>query len=484
MKQLSGLDASFLNMETPTTVGHVSSLIVLGPTADGIDLYAALRQSFEERLHLLPIYRRKLAEVPFGLDHPYWVDDPDLDLEYHVREIGLPAPGDDRRLGEQVARIVGRPLDRTKPLWEVYVFSGLEGGRSAVLSKIHHSTIDGVSGAELLQVLLDTEPEGRDVEPPSEPWVPESAPSSAELLARTVLGYALIPRKAIGLQVRLLRTTARVTRNPAARGMARALVPGLNKVGLLDRSDRVAEPTLPNRPAPRTPFNATISPHRRYAFTTLSLSDARKVKSSFGVTVNDVVMAVCAGALRRYLEDRDALPDDPLIAMIPVSVRTPGASDDSSNMVTGVVSPLHTNLADPVARLQAIHGSMVAAKELQRAIPASLLSEASALAPPALAAQAAQMASRLRIADRMVSPINLTVSNVPGPRVPLYLSGAAMQHFYPVSTIADGQGLNMTVQSYLDNLDFGLIACRKLVPDLWDLCGHLQPSLDELLDEA
>jgi WS/DGAT/MGAT family acyltransferase len=297
-----------------------------------------------------------------------------------------------------------------------------------------------------------------------------------------MLGYALIPRKAIRLQVRLLRTTAKVTRNPAARGMVRALVPGLNKVGLLDRSDRIAEPTLPNRPAPRTPFNATISPHRRYAFTTLSLGDVRKVKSSFGVTVNDVVMALCAGALRRYLQDKDALPDDPLIAMIPVSVRTPGAADDSSNMVTGVVAPLHTNVADPAARLGAIHGSMVAAKELQQAIPATLLTEASALAPPALAAQAAQLASRLRIADRMVSPINLTVSNVPGPRVPLYLSGAAMQHFYPVSTIADGQGLNMTVQSYLDNLDFGLIACRKLVPDLWDLCGHLRPSLDELLD--
>jgi WS/DGAT/MGAT family acyltransferase len=484
VKQLSGLDASFLNMETPTTVGHVSSLIVLGPTPEGVDLYAALRQAFDERLHLLPIYRRKLAEVPFGLDHPYWVDDPDLDLEYHVREIGIPAPGDDRRLGEQVARIVGRPLDRTRPLWEVYVFSGLEGGRSAVLSKIHHSTIDGVSGAELLQVLLDTEPEGRDVEPPSEPWVPESAPSSAELLARTMLGYALIPRKAIRLQVRLLRTTAKVTRNPAARGMVRALVPGLNKVGLLDRSDRVAEPTLPNRPAPRTPFNATISPHRRYAFTTLSLSDARKVKSSFGVTVNDVVMALCAGALRRYLAERDGLPLKSLVAMVPISVRQQAPAGEFTNRVTGTVVPIHTDLDDPVERLRAIHASMAAAKELNEAIPATILTDVTEFVPPALAAQASRLSSRIRIADRMQPPFNLTISNVPGPRVPLYLGGAPMEHFYPVSVVAEGQGLNMTVQSYLDNLDFGLVGDRDLVPDLWELCDGLTDAMDELLTAA
>ena len=482
MKQLSGLDASFLNMETPTMVGHVSSLIILGPSPSGANLYDALREVFEERLHLLEVYRRKLAFVPFGLDHPYWVDDPDLDLEYHLREIAIPAPGDDRQVGEQIARIVARPLDRTRPLWEFYVLSGFQGGRTGVLAKIHHSTIDGVSGAELLQILLDTEPEGRHIEPPERPWVAERAPSPLELMSRTMMGYSTKPRKAVQLEVRLLRTVARVSGNRAARQMVRALVPGLNRIGLLDRSDRVAEPTLPNRPAPRTAFNAAITPHRRFAFTTLPLSDVRKVKTSFGVTVNDVVMALCAGALRRYLLDKDALPDDPLIAMVPVSVRVPGATDDSSNMVTGVVAPLHTNIADPAARLRAIHASMAAAKELQRAVPASLLTDATQFAPPALAAQAARLASRLKIANRMASPINLTISNVPGPRQTLYLSGAAMEHFYPVSTIAEGQGLNMTVQSYLDNLDFGLIACRELVPDLWDLCGHLSTSLEELLD--
>jgi diacylglycerol O-acyltransferase / wax synthase len=482
VKQLSGLDSSFLNMETPTTMGHVSSLVILDASSSTGDIYTQLRQTFEERIHLLSVYRRKLATVPLGLDHPYWVDDPDLDLEFHIREIAIPAPGDDRQLGEQVARIIARPLDRSRPLWEFYVLSGLEGGRVGILTKIHHSTIDGASGVELLQVLLDTEPEGRTIEPPDETWVPERTPSGAELFARTVVELSTLPRKAIRFQLRMLRLTAQLTGNRAFRDMALGMTPGLRRLGIIDRNPGVVEPKLPNRPAPRTPFNQVITPHRRYAITTLPLSDARKVKSAFGVTVNDVVMSLCAGALRRWLIDHDALPADPLIAMVPVSVRVPTTGDDAfTNMVTGVISPLHTNIADPAVRLLAIHESMDAAKELQQAIPADLLTDATEFAPPSLAAQAARLAGRVRIANRMNPPINVTVSNVPGPRQPLYLAGAVMEHFYPASTIADGQGLNMTVQSYLDNLDFGLVACRELVPDLWDMAGHLHTELEELL---
>ncbi len=203
-----------------------------------------------------------------------------------------------------------------------------------------------------------------------------------------------------------------------------------------------------------------------------------------GVTVNDVVLALSAGALRAYLAERDALPDRALVAMVPVSVRVKGQGETYTNRVTGVVTSLHTNIADPVERVQAIHGSMAAAKELQQAIPADVLTDVTQFAPPALAARAARLAGRLRIADRMNPPVNVIVSNVPGPRQPLYLSGARMTHFYPVSTVADGLGLNITVQSYLDNLDFGLVACRELVPDLWDLCDGLSDSMDELLKAA
>lgn len=483
MKQLSGLDAGFLSMETSTQYGHVSSLIVVDPSTGSGDVYGDVRRVFEERLHLMEVYRRKLVEVPFGLDLPYWVEDPDLDLDFHLREIALPPPGDDRQLGDQVARIVARPLDRTRPLWEWYVISGLCDGLVAILTKVHHATIDGVSGVELLNVVLDTEPGGRPAGPPPGPRRLEPVPGDVELLARTALQYATRPRKALRLQVQVVRTLAELSGNPAARQTARAIVPGLRRLRLLPPSSRPPQPALPSRPAPRTPFNRSISPHRRFAFRSLSFEDARTVKSAFGVTVNDVVMALCAGALRRYLVDHDALPADPLIAMVPVSVREAGDTE-YTNRVTGVVCSLHTDRADPVDRLRRIHESMAAAKELQQAVPATILSDAAHILPPALAAQAARLVSSTRIADRMNPPVNLTISNVPGPRRPLYLSGAEMRHFYPVSTIVEGQGLNMTVQSYLGNLDFGFLACRELMPDVWDLADHIADSMDELLAAA
>jgi WS/DGAT/MGAT family acyltransferase len=479
-------DTSFLNIETSTQFGHVSSIIVLEPAAAGHEVYNDLRRAFEERVHHLGVYQRKLMHVPFDLDNPYWVDDPDLDLEFHIREIAIPPPGTDRQFAEQVSRIVARPLDRSRPLWEWYVISGLEGGRVGILTKIHHSTIDGASGVELLHQLLDTDPEARRLGAPSEPWRPERTPSPVELLWRTFVEYATRPRKALALQVELLRMTAKLTGNPAFRQLVRNATPAprLLRRGPADRAEGTEPPTLPMRPAPATPFNRAITPHRRFAFRTLALADAQTVKNAFGVTVNDVVLALCASALRRYLADRDALPAAPLIAMVPVSVRSGDETDTYTTRVTGLTCVLHTDIDDPVARLRAIHESMCAAKELQRAIPATILTDITQFTPPVLAAQAARLVTQTRIADRMRPPFNVIVSNVPGPRQPLYLSGSAMQHFYPVSTIAEGQGLNMTVQSYLGNLDFGIIACRELVPDLWALCDYLGDAMDELLKAA
>jgi WS/DGAT/MGAT family acyltransferase len=480
MRQLSGVDASFLNMETATQFGHVNSITIIDPASMAGDdsVYAALKRTIEERLHLVDIYRRKLVADPFGLDHPYWVDDPDLDLEFHIREIGLPPPGDARQLAEQVARLAGRPLDRSRPLWEWYVISGLEGGLVGLFMKLHHATIDGASGVELLHVLLDTEPEGRVIEPPAEPWRPEPTPTPVDLLGRALWSYATRPQKVLEYQLRLMRETAQFTRSPAMRELFSSWMPSF-WLGS-PPADRKDDSALLGRGAPPTPFNRAITAHRRFAFCTVKLSDVQAVKRTHGVTVNDVVMAMCASALRRYLHEREALPEEPLIAMVPVSVRTGDESDPYATRVTGVMCSLHTDLEDPLERLMAIHGSMAAAKELQRAIPADVLTDFTQFTPPALAALAARVGSMTKIADRMRPPANLIISNVPGPRETLYLAGGVVKHYYPVSGVAEGMGLNMTVQSYLDNLDFGLIACRELVPDLWDLCDLLPEALAEL----
>jgi len=485
VKKLSGLDASFLHMETATMYGHVASLVVVDPkTSRSGDVYGDLRRTFEERLHILPVYRRRLVGDALGLDHPYWVDDANLDLDFHVREIALPAPGDEHQLGEQVARIMARPLDRSRPLWECYVISRLADGTVAILNKLHHSTIDGVSGAELLYVLLDTDPGAVGVEPPAEPWEPEREPTSLELLARAVLGYATRPREGLRLQLRLLRMLADLSGNPAVRQVAMTAIPGIRRFARLNRAEAADPPALPNRPAPRTPWNQSVTPHRRFAMQTLRLSDAQTVKRAFDITVNDVVLALCATALRRYLADHGGIPEAPLLVMVPVSVRAAEEADIYSSRVTGVITSLHTNIADPVERMRAIHNSMAAAKEVQRAIPADMLTDITHFAPPTLFTQAVRLATRVRIVDRLSPPFNLTISNVPGPRQPLYLGGALMKHFYPVSIVAEGQGLNITVQSYLDNLDFGLIACRGLMPDLWNLADHLADAMAELLVAA
>jgi WS/DGAT/MGAT family acyltransferase len=482
MKQLSGVDTSFLNIETATQFGHVASLIVLDPsTSKTGDIYADVRRMFDERLHLLEVYRRKLVSDPLGLTNPYWVDDPDMDLEFHLREIALPAPGNERQLGEQVSRIIARPLDRTRPLWEWYVISGLADGNVAILTKIHHATIDGASGAEMLQVMLDAEPEGRHIEPPAAPSPPERTPTPIELAGRAMFELVSQPAKAMRLQMQMLSAGMSLGGNKAFRDMMAASMPRWQPFRGGDGA-RGSVPQLAG--VPRTPFNGAITAHRRLAIRTLRLGDAQVVKRTFGVTINDVVMELCADVLRRYLAERDALPDAALVAMVPVSVRSGADASAGSNQVAGVVSSLHTNIADPVERLLAIHHSMAAAKEVQRAVPASVLTDMSQFTPPVLAAQAARLASGIRIADFMNMPFNVVISNVPGPRQPLYLSGATMKHFYPVSMVVDGLGLNMTVQSYMDNLDFGFVSCREMVPDLWEMSAYLDDALAQLLERA
>jgi len=494
MRQLNGIDVSFLNMETPTTFGHVSSVTIYDPTdAPGGAGLEATKEIILERIDQLAPFRRRLVEVPLGLDLPYWIEDPHFDIDFHVRHHAIPPPGNPEQLAEAVSRIIARPLDRTRPLWELYVIEGLDHGtRIAQLTKVHHAAIDGAAGAMMLAALLDLDPTARPTGRPVT-WEPEAIPSDEELLRLTAREYLRRPEKMVRLSVRTTRELAAATRSGGLHALADLIAqPMPGPVGKMMRerlrsqrgTDHDAAPPLPPTAAPRTPWNRPITPHRRFAYTTVPLDDAKLVRRAFGCTFNDVVMAVCSGTLRRYLQHHDCLPEESLVAMVPVSVRS-GAEDDSyQNRVSALFSDLATNEPDPVKRLHRVQQAMTAAKEQFAAIPAESLQDFTQFAPPAVAARAMRMYSRLKIADRMNPPFNLVISNVPGPQVPLYSAGAQLQHFYPVSTLVDGQGLNMTVQSYNGNLDFGFVADRDLVPDLWIMTDLLHQEMAELVAVA
>ena len=476
MRQLTTLDAQFLAVESARTYGHVGGLAIYDPsTAPGGRLEIGdLCRLVGERLHLLPPFRWRLVNVPFGLDLPYWIEDPDFDLDFHIRESAVPPPGDDRRLAETVARIFARPLDRNRPLWEIYLIHGLPEGRVALLTKIHHAVVDGVSGAEILSVLLDPSPEGREIPPAGEPLV-DRVPGDLAMAGR---GAAGVVRHPLRMLRSIPKTVPHLTELPGVTALPGG--PSLSRtVGrvLKRRDPAVLEATTAR--APRTPFNGPISSHRRFVFGQLSLETVKELKNEYGFTVNDVVVALCAGAVREWLLERDALPDDPLVAMVPMSVRTKEQQGTFGNRVSMMIVPIPTDEPDPRKRLQRTHELLRGAKERHRALPADLLTDATAFIPPAVAALAAR--TTMEILGRTRPPLNLVISNVPGPRSPLYIAGARLDAHHPVSVVVDGVGLNITVMSYLDHLDFGVIADREQVDDAWSLLEGLRHALDELM---
>jgi WS/DGAT/MGAT family acyltransferase len=470
VKQLSGLDASFLYMETANTYGHVNGLAIYERPEGDFDPYQAAYERFDALIGRLEPMRRRLVEVPLKLDHPYWIDDPDFDLNYHVRHIGLAPPGGADQLAEQVARIVGRRMDRSRPLWEAYVIEGLADGRWAMLTKTHHATIDGAAGVLLLGLLTDPAP---DMPVPEHvDWVGEAVPSDRELLERTMRHLAVNPVKGMRLSLRMLRNLAEaagVDSVSAVVAQARDALKSMAIGGAIDTPEPVHRVRIPLSPAPPTPFNRAVTPHRRFAMRSTALGNIKALKEATGCTVNDVVMAICSGALREYLLRHDALPEAPLRAMVPVSIRTGEEEDPWTNRVGAIIADLPTNCDDPIERLRRCHEAMQEAKLQMDVLPAEDIAELAQVAPPLAATAAMRLQSRLRLADRMNLPVNVVISNVPGPRNALYFAGAKMTNYIPVSTIADDMGLNITVHSYLDKLDFGLIADRELVPDLWDL---------------
>ncbi len=478
MRQLTGLDAQFLALETPRQSGHVSGLAILDPstTPSGSLELADVQAMIAERLPLLPPFRWRLRAVPLGLDYPYWIDDPDFDLEYHVRELALPPPPTDVKLAEQVARIFARPLDRSRPLWEVYLIHGLQNGCVALLTKIHHAAVDGMSGAEIMGALLDLTPEGREAPPPASSNG-DGEPSELQMLVRGLLGaprYWQRVLRALPSTLPNLEDAPILGDLPGAKTLGRTTARVAR--ALRGRESRVLERTTLT--PPRTSFNGRVSAHRRFAFGQLPLDEVKAVKNAHGCTLNDVVVSLCAGAVRRWLIEHDELPETPLVTQVPVSVRTEEQFGTYGNRIGLLSVPLFTNEPDPAERLRKTHEALRIAKDRHRALPAELLQDATQFIPPAVFARAARVTFSLAATRTPVW--NLVVSNVPGPQFPLYLAGAQVLANYPVSVITDGLGLNITVMSYCGHLDFGIVADREQMRDVWKLIEWLRESLEEL----
>ncbi|MFL5823818.1 MAG: WS/DGAT/MGAT family O-acyltransferase [Solirubrobacteraceae bacterium] len=477
MRQLTALDQQFLALEDSRHVGHVGALAVLDPsTAPGgkvtLEDFQAL---IAERLPLVPPFRWRLAKVPFDLDYDYWIDDPDFDLDFHVRELALPPGGAELKLAEQVARIFARPLDRCRPLWELYLIHGLPQGRVAVITKIHHAVVDGMSGNEIQGALLDMSPEGREPPPPlTEPG--DEHPGELEMLARGALGVARYPLRLAGSLPRALPNVGEVPTLAAIPGLRSAGRLAAAIQGTLGRRGRVVgqRDLVP----PSTTFNGRISAHRRFAFGRLSLDEVKEVKNTYGVTVNDVVVSLCAGAVRRWLLEHDELPEGPLVAQIPVSVRTERQQGTYGNRILLMTAPLFVGEPDPIRRLQLTHDALSDMKERHKALPAELLQDANQFIPPAVFSRAARLTFSLSSRGRPAW--NMVISNVPGPQYPLYMAGARLEANYPISVITDGMGLNITCMSYCGSIDFGIVADREQMPDLWRLMGWLGEALEEL----
>ena len=461
MDRLSGLDASFLYFETPAHLMHVCGLLTLDTATMRSEYeFGAARTMLRERLEAAPEFRRKLHNPVLNVDHPVWVDDEDFDIEHHVRRAAVPAPGGERELADVCADIAAQPLDRRRPLWEMWLIEGCADGSLAVLTKMHHATVDGVSGASLVSALCSLEPDAPPFAGLHERTSPSPRPRDRDIVLDGMLGMARRPLRLAQVLPHTLATVPDWVRR-ARRGSA------------------MPAPFS----APRTSFNATVTGHRTVAFTQVDLAEVKEIKNAFGTTVNDVVLSICSGALRRYLADRDELPDSPLIAMVPVSVHGK-TKRGGTNKVSGMFASLASDVADPVDRLRAIARTNRAAKEHHQTLSASLLQDWAQFAAPNTFGLAVRVYSRLRLAERHPVIHNLVISNVPGPPMPIYFMGARITGFFPFGPVFHGAGLNITVLSNDGHLDVGLIACRELAPDLWALAEDIPAALAELLDAA
>jgi WS/DGAT/MGAT family acyltransferase len=466
MERLSGLDATFLYLETPTHHMHVAMTMVLDPsTMPGGYSFDKLKTFIRSRLHVVPLFHRRLAQVPFRLNHPVWVEDPDFDLDYHVRRIGVPSPGGRRELAEIAGQIASTQLDRTKPLWEMWVVEGLKQGRVGVITKVHHSAIDGASGADFLVHLFDLEPIavesfGAPVDLPV-----EHLPNDLELLS---FAAASLGRRTANMVPLLGRTVRSVARVIQGRRSPEKLV------GAIPLS------------APSTPWTASVTGHRSTAFSRVPLSELKRIKNTFGCTLNDVVLALVSGTLREYLDEKGALPQESLLAICPISVRNDesASSEPSANRVSGMFVSLGSNIDEIPDRIAHIRSSTKGAKEEHNAVGATMLMDWAEYASPNVFNMASRLYSNMGLANRHRAIHNVIISNVPGPNFPLYFAGAELVAAYPLGPVMEGCGLNITVFSYRDSVDVGFMACRELIPDVWDLAEATNRAMRDLSEAA
>lgn len=457
MRRMQGLDMALYQAETPTMHLHVVGALVLDPGSSKERWgYDTMIELLDKRLHMLPPFRWRPVNVPGDLDQPRWIEDPDFDLEAHVLRAELPRPADMEALARFVGELASSPLDRSRPLWEMHVVEEMDDGSVAVVTKLHHSFMDGGAGSEVMASIFDLDPEGDEIAPATEPWVPEPVPSPWRLLTESVGG-----------------AMERTLRLPGmAMDAGRSVLDSVQAI----RNRRASfGPPL----APSTPFNGSLGSQRSVAFARGSLDSVKAVKEAFGVTVNDVILAGTTSALRTELLDRDALPDRALIAMCPVSERQSGEID-FSNRISTLPVPLPVHLGDPLERLEALHDFTLDAKDLHRAMGPGVLQQWAGVVPPVLlrAGSRAYTASGLA---RFLPPVfNLIVSNVPGPPVPLYLAGARVTHLFPLGPLFEGSGLNITLMSHDDVIDIGLITCASMLEDPEVLGQHLVDGIEEL----
>ncbi len=452
--RLTGLDSSFLHLEHDATHMHVAACAVVEGPPPGYD---ELVEAIGSRLHLVPRYRQRLAFVPLEQGRPVWVDDPHFNARFHIRHTALPRPGGDEELKRLAGRVFSQSLDRSKPLWELWLVEGLADGRFALLTKTHHALVDGISGVDIMTVLFDTSPDPAPVAPPEHEWVPRPPPSDAQLLADALLERATVP----GELARGVRAAFRGPRQLAER-VGEALV----GVGAMAWAGLGA--------APPSPFNVRIGPHRRFTWVRADLAELKAIKNALGGTVNDVVLSAVAGALGRYMRQHGERTDDVVLkAMVPVSVRADVERGALGNQVAAMWAPLPVGMTDPVQRLLKVRREMQDVKESGQAVGAQVLTQLTGFAPPTIMAQAARLQARQRL-------FNLVVTNVPGPQMPLYVMGRELEGIYPMVPLAENTALGIAVISYNGQMNFGLNADFDALADLETLAEELGGAIDEL----
>lgn len=461
MQQLSAMDAAFLYIETDTLPQHVLGIMLLDAAgSQGRFSQARFREVTEQRLHLLPAFTRRLAQVPLNLDHPYWVPQGDVDLDEHVTVLRCPAPGSLRSLGELVGEIGSVPLPRDRPLWRLWLVEGIEGGQVALVAKLHHSTLYGAAGADMMAHLLDLEPEPEAFERPAEQPPGEPVPGVAALLGRAAVNGARRPVSGTRHLLGAARKLTAVGGHIAQQAVNRSAI------------------AVPFR-APSTPLNGRLTARRQAAFTTVPFADVQSVKNTFEVKVNDVVLAAVTAVLRQYLLAHDAMPVRPLVASVPMSLGA--GAVHGTDKISALMVPLPVQVDDPADQLRQVAAYTRDSKGMTDALGPETLGEVAELIPPLLMVGGSKLYDGLGL-SRVHPPLqSVVVSNMPGPPVPLYLAGAKVAGVYPFGPLLPGTALNVTVLSNMGDLDVGLFGCPDLVPDLWDLADAFPHAVDALL---